>query len=116
MSQIDSTREHLIETYRKKAKHYDFTSQFYPAPGYPQRAHRLRAVQAPGLRPGDSVVDIAQSQAMAKALQKAGKPVQFVVLDGEDHWLSGEATRTAMLKAMVDFVEKYNPPDSGPAS
>jgi demethylmenaquinone methyltransferase/2-methoxy-6-polyprenyl-1,4-benzoquinol methylase len=31
----------------------------YPAPGYPQRAQRLRAVQALGLWPGDSVVDIA---------------------------------------------------------
>jgi ubiquinone/menaquinone biosynthesis C-methylase UbiE len=59
VSQIDSTREHLIETYRKKAKNYDITSQFYPVPGYPQRAQRLRAVQALGLRPGDSVVEIA---------------------------------------------------------
>jgi demethylmenaquinone methyltransferase/2-methoxy-6-polyprenyl-1,4-benzoquinol methylase len=59
MSQIDSTREHLIETYRKNAKHYDVTSQFYPVPGYPQRAQRLRAVRALGLRPGDSVVDVA---------------------------------------------------------
>jgi ubiquinone/menaquinone biosynthesis C-methylase UbiE len=59
VSQIDRTREHLIETYRKKAKHYDITSRFYPAPGYPQRAQRLRAVQALGLCPGDSVVDIA---------------------------------------------------------
>ena len=59
MSQIDSTREHLIETYRKKAKHYDITSRLYPVPGYPQRAQRLRAVQALGLRAGDSVVEIA---------------------------------------------------------
>ena len=59
MSQIDSTQERLIETYRKKAKHYDITSRFYPVPGYPQRGQRLRAVQALGLRPGDSVVDIA---------------------------------------------------------
>jgi ubiquinone/menaquinone biosynthesis C-methylase UbiE len=59
LGQIDSTREHLIETYRKKAKHYDITSRFYPAPGYPQQAQRLRTVQALGLRPGDSVVDIA---------------------------------------------------------
>jgi ubiquinone/menaquinone biosynthesis C-methylase UbiE len=58
-SQIDSTRERLIETYRKKAKHYDVVSQFYPVPGYPQRAQRLRAVQALRLRPGDTVVDIA---------------------------------------------------------
>ena len=59
MSQIDRTRERLIKTYRKKAKHYDITSRLYPAPGYPQRAQRLRAVQALGLRAGDSVIDIA---------------------------------------------------------
>lgn len=59
MSQIDGTRERLIETYRKKAKHYDLTSRLYPAPGYPQGAQRLRAVRALGLRPGDTVVDIA---------------------------------------------------------
>jgi ubiquinone/menaquinone biosynthesis C-methylase UbiE len=59
VSHVDHTQERLIETYRKKAKHYDVTSRLYPAPGYPQRAQRLRAVQALGLRPGDSVVDIA---------------------------------------------------------
>ena len=59
MSQIDNTREHLVETYRKKAKHYDLTSQFYPVPGYPQRAQRLHAVRALGLRPGATVVDVA---------------------------------------------------------
>lgn len=59
MSQIDHTREHLIETYRKKAKHYDITSRLYPAPGYPQRAQRLRAVQALGLHTGDRVIDMA---------------------------------------------------------
>jgi ubiquinone/menaquinone biosynthesis C-methylase UbiE len=59
VSQIDRTREHLIETYRKKAKHYDVTSRLYPVPGYPQRAQRLRAVQALGLRAGASVIDMA---------------------------------------------------------
>jgi ubiquinone/menaquinone biosynthesis C-methylase UbiE len=59
MSQVDRTREHLIETYRKKAEHYDVTSRLYPVPGYPQRAQRLRAVRALGLRAGDSVIDIA---------------------------------------------------------
>src|SRR5580698_8334282 len=54
-----SAQERLIETYRKKAKHYDITSRLYPAPGYPQRAQRLRAVRALGLRPGASVVDVA---------------------------------------------------------
>jgi ubiquinone/menaquinone biosynthesis C-methylase UbiE len=54
-----ATREHLIETYRKKAKHYDATSWLYPVPGYPHRAQRVRAVHALGLRAGDSVIDIA---------------------------------------------------------
>lgn len=59
MTQLDSTREHLIATYRRKAKHYDVTSRLYPAPGYPQRGQRLRAVRALGLRAGDTVVDVA---------------------------------------------------------
>jgi demethylmenaquinone methyltransferase/2-methoxy-6-polyprenyl-1,4-benzoquinol methylase len=59
LSQIDTTHERLIETYRKKAKHYDLTSRLYPVPGYPQQAQRARAVQALGLRPGGSVIDIA---------------------------------------------------------
>ena len=59
VSQADRRRDRLIETYRKKAKHYDLTSRLYPAPGYPQRAQRLQAVRALGLRPGDTVVDMA---------------------------------------------------------
>jgi demethylmenaquinone methyltransferase/2-methoxy-6-polyprenyl-1,4-benzoquinol methylase len=59
VTRTDRTREHLIETYRKKAKHYDITSRLYPAPGYPQRTQRLRAVHALGLRPGDTVIDVA---------------------------------------------------------
>jgi SAM-dependent methyltransferase len=59
VSQADGTREHLIETYRKSAKHYDVTSRLYPVPGYPQRSQRLRAVQALGLRAGGTVIDMA---------------------------------------------------------
>jgi demethylmenaquinone methyltransferase/2-methoxy-6-polyprenyl-1,4-benzoquinol methylase len=55
MSNTESTREHLIETYRKRARHYDITSQLY----YPLRAYRRRAVQALRLRPGDNVVELA---------------------------------------------------------
>jgi demethylmenaquinone methyltransferase/2-methoxy-6-polyprenyl-1,4-benzoquinol methylase len=55
MSKIGSTPEHLIETYRKRARHYDITSQLY----FAQWAHRRRAVQALRLRPGDCVVEIA---------------------------------------------------------
>jgi dipeptidyl aminopeptidase/acylaminoacyl peptidase len=58
----------------------------------------------------DTRVPIEQSEEMAAALKHAGKLFQFVELPHEDHFLSREATRIAMLKAAVAFVEKYNPP------
>ena len=62
----------------------------------------------------DTVVPIEQSRQMAAALRRAGKPVDYVELPGEDHWLSREQTRTAMLKAAVAFVEKNDPVDPAP--
>ncbi len=59
MSQLGPTQERLIETYRKKAKHFDLVSRLYPVPGYPQRAQCRRAVRALRLRPGGTVVDVA---------------------------------------------------------
>jgi dipeptidyl aminopeptidase/acylaminoacyl peptidase len=59
----------------------------------------------------DTVVPIEQSRIMADALKGAGKPVEFVTLDGTDHWLTRGETRQAMLKAVVEFVEKNNPPN-----
>lgn len=57
----------------------------------------------------DTVVQYEQSTGMRRALEKAGKPVEFVDLRGEDHWLSREATRQQMLAATVTFLEKNNP-------
>jgi ubiquinone/menaquinone biosynthesis C-methylase UbiE len=90
MSQIDSTRERLIETYRKKAKHYDITSRLYPAPGYPQRTQRLRAVQALGLRSGASVVDIACGTGLNFSLieQAIGPEGRIVGVDLTDAMLT----------------------------
>jgi dienelactone hydrolase len=58
----------------------------------------------------DLVVPYEQSEFLAKALAKAGKPHEFITLQGEDHWLSRGATRLQMLSATVAFVEKHNPP------
>lgn len=58
----------------------------------------------------DTVVPIEQSQKMADALKEAHKPVEFVILKSEDHWLSREETRQQMLQATVAFLEKNNPP------
>src|SRR6201986_3425890 len=75
VSQSDRTHEHLIETYRKKAKHYDITSRLYPVPGYPQRTQRLRAVRSLGLHTGDTVIDMACGTGLNfSLLQKAVGP------------------------------------------
>ena len=58
----------------------------------------------------DTVVPIDQSKRMRRALERANKPVEFVELKGEDHWLSREETRMAMLRSAVSFVETHNPP------
>ena len=58
----------------------------------------------------DTVVSFDQSQKMADALNAAKKPVQVVVLKGDDHWLSREDTRLQMLQETVRFLEANNPP------
>ena len=96
MTQIDSTREHLIATYRKKAKHYDITSRLYPVPGYPQRTQRLRAVQALGLRAGDSVIDVA-----------CGTGLNFPLIEemiGPDGRIVGVDLTDAMLARAQDRI------------
>lgn len=98
MSQLDRTQEHLIETYRKKAKHYDTTSRLYPAPGYPQRGQRLRTVQALRLRPGDTVVDVACGTGLNFAL------IQNLI--GPEGRIVGVDLTDAMLAQAHDRVEK----------
>jgi dienelactone hydrolase len=60
----------------------------------------------------DTVVLYEQSANMAKALRDAGKTVELITLPNGDHWLLNSETRLQMLEASVNFIEKYNPPDS----
>ena len=102
MSQVDHTRERLIEVYRKKAKHYDVTSRLYPAPGYPQRGQRRRAVESLDLRPGDTVVDMA-----------CGTGLNFQLLEnaiGADGRIVGVDLTDAMLAQARQRIEE--PPSS----
>ena len=99
MSQVDSTREHLIETYRKKAKRYDLTCWLYPAPGYPQRVQRVRTVRSLGLRAGDTVVDMA-----------CGTGFNFALLQkavGPDGRIIGVDLTDAMLAQAQNRVERH---------
>jgi dipeptidyl aminopeptidase/acylaminoacyl peptidase len=58
----------------------------------------------------DTVVNYSQSRDMEQALRSAGKVVELVTLNGEDHWLSRSATRLEMLQRASEFIRKYNPP------
>lgn len=97
VSEMDRTREHLIETYRRKAKHYDITSRICPVPGYPERALRLRAVNALGLRRGDSVVDVACGTGLNFALieKVIGPDGRIVGVDLTDAMLARAQERIA---------------------
>ena len=92
------TQDRLIETYRKKAKRYDVTSRLYPAPGYPQRGQRLRAVEALQLRCGAHVVDVA-----------CGTGLNFSLLQeqiGPEGRIVGVDLTDAMLARAQDRAEK----------
>lgn len=52
----------------------------------------------------DTVVPESQSREMVRELEKLKKPVTFVSLAGEDHWLSQTGTRTQMLKELDKFL------------
>ena len=98
VTQTDRPQERLIETYRKKAKHYDITSRLYPVPGYPQRTQRLRAVRALRLRPGDTVVDMA-----------CGTGLNFALLEkvvGPGGRIVGVDLTDAMLARAQDRIKK----------
>jgi cephalosporin-C deacetylase-like acetyl esterase len=55
----------------------------------------------------DSVVLVGQSRNMERALREAGKPVELVELEGEDHWLSDATTRLQTLEAIDTFLAEH---------
>lgn len=59
----------------------------------------------------DTVVPYDQSVRLYNALRRAGKPVELVPLDDEDHWLSTAATRQRMLDETVRFLKANNAVD-----
>jgi dipeptidyl aminopeptidase/acylaminoacyl peptidase len=55
----------------------------------------------------DSIVPQGQSLLMRKALESAKRPVTYLALEGEDHWLSKEPTRIEMLEKSLAFIDKH---------
>jgi dipeptidyl aminopeptidase/acylaminoacyl peptidase len=70
-------------------------------------ANRAADVTAPILLlhgANDTVVPLSQSRTMHERLEAAGKPHRFVIMPGDDHWLSVGATRTQMLSEIEQFL------------
>ncbi len=55
----------------------------------------------------DGVVANEQSERMAEALGKAGKPVTVIKLPQEDHWMSRSETRVQLLQALESFLHDH---------
>jgi dipeptidyl aminopeptidase/acylaminoacyl peptidase len=53
---------------------------------------------------GDTTVPIAQSRDMRDAMNKARRPVQYVELDGDDHYLDLADTRIRVLTEIDKFL------------
>ncbi len=73
-------------------------------------ARNAKAINAPVLLlhgKDDVVVPEIQSRTMKGALERAGKNVTYVPLEGEDHWLSRAETRIRMLEESIRFIDRH---------
>jgi demethylmenaquinone methyltransferase/2-methoxy-6-polyprenyl-1,4-benzoquinol methylase len=108
MSQMDSTRKHVIERYRDRARHYDLTANLYYLLGFREWAYRREAIQALRLRPGDTVVEIGCGTGLNFPLiqQAIGPEGRIVGIDLTDAMLT-QAQRRIEAKGWrnVDLVE-----------
>jgi dipeptidyl aminopeptidase/acylaminoacyl peptidase len=61
----------------------------------------------------DTTVDIEQSEIEERALKHAGKQVEFVKLDGDDHYLEYADSRIKLLKEIDRFLAAHIGPSAG---
>lgn len=90
MSQMDSTRKHVIQKYRDGARYYDLVMTLYSLIGFRQWAYRRKAIQALRLRPGDTVVEIGCGTGLNFALieEVIGPEGRIIGIDVTDAMLA----------------------------
>lgn len=59
----------------------------------------------------DDVVPVEQAEIMYEAVRAAGKPVDYVAIEGDGHNLLFKSTRLITLEAATEFLLQHNPPD-----
>jgi dipeptidyl aminopeptidase/acylaminoacyl peptidase len=55
----------------------------------------------------DIVVPLRQSTVMVDAMKEAGKPVELIVIQGDDHWLSRASTNKRVLQDVDRFLRQH---------
>jgi dipeptidyl aminopeptidase/acylaminoacyl peptidase len=55
----------------------------------------------------DSVVDDEHSDAMNRALERAGKDVTYLHINALDHWLTSSAMRRTVLQELESFLDEH---------
>ncbi len=73
---------------------------------------RIPVLLAHGRR--DFTVSVSDSEDMEAALKKAGRPVQSLYFDDDDHYLFREEDRIAFLKALATFLDENLRPAISP--
>lgn len=59
----------------------------------------------------DDIVPVEQAEIMYDAVREAGKPVEYVAIEGDGHNLLFQRTRQITLEAATEFLMEHNPPD-----
>lgn len=87
----------LLEIYRKRAKHYDWTANLYYLIGYREWAYRKRAVEALDLSRGDTVVEMCCGTGLNFALleRRVGHEGRIIGVDVNDAMLAQAEERVA---------------------
>jgi dipeptidyl aminopeptidase/acylaminoacyl peptidase len=57
----------------------------------------------------DTVVPYRQGKRLYRALRKAEKEVEWLLLQDEDHWLSRAESRQLTLQTIGQFLQTHNP-------
>jgi ubiquinone/menaquinone biosynthesis C-methylase UbiE len=90
-----TTREEVLEIYRKRARRYDLTAKAYYLLGFREWAYRKRAIEALGLQRGDMVVEIGCGTGLNFGLleERIGPEGRLIGVDLTDAMLAGARTR-----------------------
>jgi ubiquinone/menaquinone biosynthesis C-methylase UbiE len=83
-------KREIVDLYRRRAKHYDFTAQLYYLAGFREWTYRKRAVDALALKSGDAVVELCCGTGLNFALlrEAVGDKGRVIGVDMTDSMLS----------------------------